>query len=123
MFVDGVERKDCLVHIRDDVEFLSSDKIFMKGMLMEKSGTIVGQHAHDYGHTSLLARGRVRVFADGDEFGVEYSAPSFIWVPAKIKHLFTSLEDNTHVYCIHNMINQETEVPSVSSKNTLDGGL
>lgn len=122
MFVDGVERKDCLIHIRDDVEYTSADKIFMKGMIMEKSGTIVGQHAHDYGHTSLLTRGRLRVFADGDEVGIEYTAPAFIWIPEKIKHLFSSLEDNTHVYCIHNMTGKETELPSVFAEHTTSGG-
>lgn len=135
MLVDGVERKDCLVHLRDDVEFLSPDQLFMKGMIMDKAGITVGQHAHEYGHTSLLARGRCRVimegdtegteYMEGDTEGTEYVAPAFIWVPAKIKHLFVSLEADTHVYCIHNMSNQEgSPLPSVFAEHNLpDGGV
>lgn len=123
MFVDGIERTDCLVHLREDVKYTSDDRIFMKGMLMDKAGTIVGQHAHEYGHTSLLVRGKLMVFADGDDVGVQYEAPAFIWIPAKTKHLFSSLEDNTHVYCVHNMKDQETDVPSIFEANEFKGGV
>lgn len=118
--MDG--RADCLVHLRDDVEFTSPDKVFLKGMLMEKSGTVVGQHAHEYGHTSLLVSGRVMVFAEGDKVGLEYKAPSFIWIPPKIKHTFVSMENDTHVYCVHNVQNQKNEYPEVTSENVLIRG-
>lgn len=100
---DGVERQTCLTHIREDVEYTSPDYIFMKGMLMEKKGTTVLQHSHEYAHTSLLVKGSVEVFLHGELKGKTYTAPAFIAVPAKAKHLFQALEDDTHVYCIHNM--------------------
>lgn len=107
-------RKDCLVHLPDDIEYTAPDGVFMKGMLIERTGTDVHQHAHTYGHTSVLVRGRVRVLIAGmiGDTGVDYSAPAFIWIPAKVKHRFTSLEDNTHIYCIHN------GTPDIHEENT-----
>ena len=75
----------------------------MKGMIMAKAGTLVGQHAHKYAHTSLLVRGSVRVFLNGLRDCVDYKAPAFIHIPPEIKHEFLSLENDTHVYCIHNV--------------------
>lgn len=102
MIEDGIHISDCLVHLKDDIEHTSEDGLFMKGMIMEKAGTVVGQHAHIYGHTSLLVRGKCVVYVGDNAEGVKYEAPAFIWVPEKEKHRFVSLEDNTHIYCIHN---------------------
>jgi mannose-6-phosphate isomerase-like protein (cupin superfamily) len=98
----GIERGDCLVHLPDDIEWTTSDGIFIKGMIMKRKGTMVAQHSHEYYHTSLVAKGSVRVW-EGEKFIGDFKAPDAIKIPAKSKHRFQSLEDNTEVYCIHNM--------------------
>lgn len=124
---NGVHREDCLVHLRDDVQYTSDDGIFMKGMIMNRAGTIVGQHAHAYGHTSILTQGRVRLEAHmlGVDYKQEYTAPAFIKIPPKVKHKFIALEDNTHVYCIHNMTEYHLITdgnPLIHEKHTINGG-
>ena len=99
---DGIERESCLTHIRDDVQWTTMDGVFIKGILLDKQGTIVAQHSHEYAHTSLVVRGAIRVWKDGEMLGDFYS-PSPIYIEAKAKHRFQSLEDNTAVYCIHNL--------------------
>lgn len=100
--MDG--RPDCLVHLPEDVQWTTPDGVFVKGMIMARRGTIVSQHAHEYAHTSLVAKGSVRVWVDGDEHKFkDYHAPDAIVVPALAMHKFQSLVDNTAVYCIHNV--------------------
>lgn len=117
-------RKDCLVHLDNDVEYTSPDGVFMKGMLIPTKGVEVHQHSHEYPHTSLLTQGRVRVYEEGDSLGLEYEAPAFIHIAARVKHRFEALEDNTHVYCIHNLegaIKGKDGRPLVHERN--DGGV
>lgn len=97
--MDG--RKDCLVHLPEDVETTTPDGVFVKGMILFKKGTLVAQHTHRYAHLSLVAKGSVRVWKDGKHLG-DFKAPAFVNIEAHAKHRFQSLEDDTAVYCIHN---------------------
>lgn len=123
MIENGIERADCRVHLPNDIEYKSPDGVFMKGMIMAKRGTVVSQHAHQYSHTSLLARGSVilkREDANEKWSGTSiHHAPAFIEIPAKTKHWFESLEDDTHIYCIHNMSDYHLlyDEPSVHEEN------
>jgi quercetin dioxygenase-like cupin family protein len=93
-------------HILPNVEFRTTDGIFIKQMAMKVAGTIVPQHAHCWDHTSLLARGSVNCWKDG-VFDGKYDAPQMILIRAGVKHLFMSLEDNTILYCIHNLHSED----------------
>lgn len=99
---NGVERESCLTHIRDDVQWTTMDGVFIKGILLDKKGTIIAQHSHEYAHTSLVVRGSIRVWRDGALLG-DFPSPCPIFIEAKAKHKFQSLEDDTAVYCIHNV--------------------
>jgi quercetin dioxygenase-like cupin family protein len=74
--------------------------VFIKQMYLKDTGTIIPQHAHLYDHTSMLARGRIRAWADGVELG-DFEAPHPLYIPARVKHTFMSLENDTLIYCIH----------------------
>lgn len=84
------------------VEIHMADEVFIKQMLIAKAGTFIPQHTHTYDHTSMLAVGRVRVWA-GDAEPHDYTAPTGFLIAAGVKHTFLALEDNTIVYCIHNV--------------------
>lgn len=91
----------CLNQPPDDREWIV-DNIFIKQMFIEKAGTLVPQHSHEYAHTSALAVGSVRVWKDGALLG-DFVAPYMFEIEARTKHKFLSLCDNTIVYCIHNV--------------------
>lgn len=78
------------------------DGIALVFMHVHHKHTIVPQHSHSYSHLTAILSGRVRVMLDGEEKG-EYSAPSFLRIPARTKHLFVTLEDDTVIECIHNV--------------------
>lgn len=114
---NGVERENCKVHLPDDVEWTTPDGIFIKGMIMAKKGTTVAQHSHTYAHTSLIVKGSVRVWAEGELKG-DFKAPYAIIIPAKTKHKFQALEDGTDVYCIHNV--SKTGDVKIHEENSLE---
>lgn len=83
-------------------EHTSIDGVFVKQMLLAAKGTMVPQHAHAYDHTSMLATGAVRMWEDEKLIG-DFRAPYPLFIKAKVKHTFQSLEPNTLIYCIHNV--------------------
>lgn len=74
-----------------------SDGLYAKQMYMPK-GFIVGTHAHNYSHLSILAKGRVILRTDADS--QEYAAPACIEIKAGVHHQIESLEDCVW-FCVH----------------------
>jgi hypothetical protein len=83
-------------------EHTGADGVFIKQMLLAQAGMMVPQHAHEYDHTTMLATGSVRVWIDGQLAG-DHTAPKPLFIQARIKHTFQSLEPATLLYCIHNV--------------------
>lgn len=98
------------------VEIRMASDIFIKQMAIPKAGTIVPQHSHKYDHVSMLAWGSIRVWRDGVDRGV-FHAPTGITIPAGCKHTFRSLEDNTVIYCIHNI--RDAEEVEISAEHQI----
>lgn len=88
------------------VETITTDGVFIKQMFIRNAGTCVPQHAHVWDHTSLLAKGSVFCWKDG-KLDQRYEAPAAILVKAGVKHMFQSLEDDTILYCIHNLHSED----------------
>jgi len=86
----------------ESAEFSCVDAIFVKQMDLPKKGMVVPQHAHVYDHTTMVAKGSIRVIRDGVDLGVFY-APKPIFIRAKTKHLLIAMEDDTLAYCLHNL--------------------
>jgi quercetin dioxygenase-like cupin family protein len=103
----------------DDVEFHTIDSVFIKQMRIAKAGTFIPQHSHVYEHASMLAKGSVRVYEDGKMTG-EHSAPTCLSIKAGVKHTFESLEDDTIIYCIHNLM--RSEIVEILEEHQLVGG-
>ena len=89
-----------------EVEFRTTDGVFIKQMLLRRAGTVVPQHAHVWDHTSLLVSGSINCWKDG-VFDARYVAPAMICIAAGVKHLFHSMEDNTIIYCVHNLHSED----------------
>lgn len=82
-------------------EHRTVDGVFIKQMYLEHADTLVPQHSHQYAHTSMLAKGSVRVWAGSELLG-DFKAPYPIFIKAREFHRFLSLEPDTLIYCIHN---------------------
>ncbi len=85
---------------------VSVDGIFIKQIHIPHEGTLVPQHVHTYDHHSMLARGSVIVFVGDENMGV-FKAPTPIFIKKGIQHSFLTREDDTLIYCIHNLHGQE----------------
>jgi quercetin dioxygenase-like cupin family protein len=99
--MDG--RPDCLVHLKDDIEIITTDGVFIKGMAIPTRGLVVQQHKHAYAHTSLVAKGCVRVWTDDPAVFTDYRALESIFIAADTFHKIQALTDDCLVFCIHNI--------------------
>lgn len=102
------------------IEIFTADGVFIKEMRIPKARTLVPQHSHAYDHTSMLARGSIRMWRDGAYCG-EKVAPCGIFIAAGVKHSFLSLEDDTIIYCVHNL--HGSEAVEVVEEHEIVGGL
>lgn len=102
-----------------DIEFHSADGVFVKRWSFSKYD-IAPQHSHTYDHLSMVATGSVRLSVDG-EFVAVFRAPAGINIKAGHKHEFFILEDNTTIYCIHN-ISRTGEVDVAEEHDLTFGG-
>jgi hypothetical protein len=85
-----------------DIAITIADGVFVKAIKIARMGTLIPQHAHVYEHSSVVAMGAIRVWRDGEFLG-DFRALTAIVIPACAKHLFQALEDNTVVFCVHNV--------------------
>ncbi len=86
------------------VEFKTVDGMFIKSIFLPRKG-LYPQHSHAFDHTSLLARGAVNLWKENEV--LFYVAPAIIWIEKEVKHKFQTLEDETLIYCLHNLNGEE----------------
>lgn len=82
------------------VEIRLAAGLFVKSMECREIGMLIPQHSHEHDHLSMLAVGRVLVWADDVCLG-PFEAPAGILIKANTKHLFKTLTAHVLVYCIH----------------------
>ena len=103
-----------------EVDIRLVDGVFVKATTFHHAGMIAPQHAHEFAHLSYIAAGSVRVFADDALLGV-FTAPASIVIPARVKHLFEILADETVILCIHNADRVERdEQPAIHEAHSLE---
>lgn len=66
---------------------------------LEKAGYMVPQHTHDFGHTTLIASGSVRMWVE-EEYKGQFDAPCLKYVEPNKKHVYQAVKDNTVMACI-----------------------
>jgi mannose-6-phosphate isomerase-like protein (cupin superfamily) len=102
-------------------ETRTADGVWIRSMAVPRADTVIPQHAHRWDHTTMVAKGAVRVWQDGEELG-DFYAPCGIFIRAGAKHTFLSLTDDTLLYCIHN-ISRTGEVEVVAEHQLIPGGV
>lgn len=86
----------------------ASGNIFIREMRFPKAGAVVHGHAHNFDHTTYVARGSVRVerlAPDGtvERIVVKRAGDGFNWllIQAGVIHRLTALEDESMAHCIY----------------------
>lgn len=95
--------RDCNLCVEqpESWEHQTVDGVFIKSMDVRQANIIIPQHAHRYDHTTMVARGSVRVWIEDELLG-DFAAPAPIFIKRRAMHTFLTLEANTLLYCIHN---------------------
>lgn len=99
-----MELKEIPIEEFDHMSFETPDGVFIKFIHLKTTGWVAGKHVHDYDHTTMLAKGSVMAFVEGEE-PQKYTAPSALLVKRGKSHAFMALEDDTRLFCIHNTLN------------------
>lgn len=84
------------------VSLTTVDGVYIRQTIVPRRETFLPQHAHAWDHATMVARGAVLVWKDG-KLDRKYSAPEAILIKAGVKHAFLTEDDNTLLYCIHNL--------------------
>lgn len=121
--MDGPEITEAMLRLQDQpisTETLISDGVFAKPFRVPNARTFLPQHSHTYAHVSVIVRGAVRIWRDGILDG-DYDAPVGITIPAHVKHLFETLEDDTIILCVHDI--GTAEAVEIAQEHQIMGGV
>lgn len=101
------------------MEFVSGN-IFIREMRFPKAGDVVDGHAHDFDHTTYVARGALRIERLGVDGKVERSVVkrasdghNWVLIRAGVWHRLTALEDDSMGHCIYSHRNPQGNVVQV----------
>jgi quercetin dioxygenase-like cupin family protein len=97
----GAEPQYEQVRGRDDVipSISIVGNTWVKQMIFERAGDVHPGHQHVHDHQTLLAKGSVEVWANGES--TIFTAPTIIYIKAGVQHGMIAQEDATVIYCIH----------------------
>ena len=113
MNLDAVRENPAYKKIKlDYVEFAEVDGIWVRAYSINKAKTVISQHVHTHDHMTLVSRGTVEAWQDGEVLG-EFQAPAIIKIPAGKKHAFTALTDDVVLCCLHNLRGTGLESPEI----------
>jgi hypothetical protein len=96
----------------DYIEFAEVDDIWVRAYSIAKAKTIIAQHVHEHDHMTLVSRGTIEAWQDGELLG-EFKAPAFIKIPAGKSHAFTAMTDDVVLCCLHNLRGTGLESPKI----------
>ena len=94
------------------IEFAEVDDIWVRAYSVAKAKSVVTQHVHTHDHVTLVSRGTVRAWQDGEDMG-EFIAPAMITIPAGKKHSFMAITDDVVLCCLHNLRGTGLESPEI----------
>jgi quercetin dioxygenase-like cupin family protein len=85
-----------------EIDVCEAGGVAVKQIHCPEQGSVIWQHVHTYDHLSLLARGSVEVWIDGELTGQKH-APDHMEIKAGVAHKFVTLTPDTLIYCVHNL--------------------
>jgi quercetin dioxygenase-like cupin family protein len=84
------------------VEFSEVDDIWIRSYTLPKAKSVFAQHVHVHDHITLVSRGTIHAWQDGQDMG-QFTAPAVITIPAGKQHSFMALTDDVTLCCLHNL--------------------
>lgn len=94
------------------IEFAEVDDIWIRAYTIEKANTVIAQHVHVHDHMTLVSRGTVEAWQNGEMLGT-FKAPAIIKILAGKKHAFTAVTDDVVLCCLHNLRGTDLESPEI----------
>ena len=89
------------------IEFIDEvGGIYFRSIILQK-GQVVDQHTHDYDHATYIGSGSVEMYADNKPVGT-VPAGRAVLVKAGVYHVFSALENNTRLTCVHDVKSAES---------------
>lgn len=92
--------------VPEQVEIHAAGGVYVRQIFIPKKSTVLRQHVHPTDHLTMVARGSV--YLSCDNALIKYAAPTAIVIEAGKSHSFVALEDETLLFCIHNLLEPET---------------
>jgi quercetin dioxygenase-like cupin family protein len=93
--------------------------IFIKVYTVQDVGTLIPQHSHEHPHATLLMKGAIQAWRDGEYLGL-LQAPAIIRIPAHTMHKFMTTVPDVRLACLHNADHLENGEPAVAAEHVLD---
>lgn len=100
------------------IEIHTADGIYLKQYAFPAAGTVAPQHAHKYDHTTMVVSGAIWVETEDGAPAKLCRAPSGLLIKRGVKHKFTTMADNTVLWCIHNAMHPD--VAAVLAEHELE---
>lgn len=94
------------------IEFAEADDIWVRAYTLDKVNSVAVQHVHEHDHVTLVARGSVVLWQEGEEKD-KYVAPALLTIPAGKKHAFVAVTDDVVLCCLHNLRGTGESSPKV----------
>lgn len=98
------------------MEFVSGN-VLVREMDFEKAGDVVVGHAHNFDHTTYIARGGLRIEHLDDSDNVVRSVDkravdgrNWVLIKAGVRHRITALEDHSRGHCIYSHRTPQGEI-------------
>ena len=113
MNVDAVRENPAYKQVElDYVEFAEADGIWVRSYAVPRAKTVIAQHVHTHDHITLVSRGTVEAWQDGEVLGT-YTSPAIIKISAGKKHAFIAMTDDVVLCCLHNLRGTGLESPEI----------
>jgi len=98
------------------MEYVSGN-IFIREMAFLKAGEVIDGHAHNFDHTTYVARGTLKIESLNVDGSVKQSAVksakdghNWVLIKAGVLHRLTALEDGSMGHCIYAHRNPQGEI-------------
>jgi hypothetical protein len=93
---------------------------WVKQMVFNKKDDVHEGHMHVFDHQTLLAKGKIELYVNGEV--TTFTAPQIIFIKAGLRHGMIALEDDTIVYCLHPLRDGE-QVEDIISPDQVPNGV
>jgi len=94
------------------IEFAEVDDIWVRAYNVAKAKSVISQHVHAHDHITLVSRGTIEAYQDGEFMG-RFVAPALITILAGKKHAFLAITDDVTLCCLHNLRGTGLQSPEI----------